>query len=275
MRAYVLDRRDRAVGELVRARVLIVAISLGMGAGCALTPPPHGYPTGALEIGLSSSYRDQINCPREDCERWFRTRLVKRGDLSVVVDASKRVLALRYSVRLMDAQGAKLIARKDNAGEVRVQIDRDLAPATYLIGVVSDPDGQAFDFRLQLAFEPAPPPPAAPPAPKFEIHSSAVLESVGYGRDAVAVLIESGAKKGMQVGFRGKLIDGGNQIGSVVIEQVFPDGSRARVVGTLSSPVTHATMALIEVPAGLGIGNTSEELPFEFPPTDEDGGQER
>ncbi len=245
---------------------------------CALTPPPHGDPTGALYLEPSGSYRDQVNCPRKDCERWFRTRLSRRGDLSVAVDASLHALALRYSVRLMDSRGARLIARKANAGDLRVHLQRDLAPATYLIGVVSDADGQAFDFRLRLAFDPVPLPPAPAP-PRFETHTSAVLETVGYGQDSVAVLIESGARLGMQVGFRGVLIDGGEEIGSVVIEQVYPDGSRARIEGALASPVTHTTVARIRVPAGLGIGDEtggegSEELPFEFPPTDEDGGQE-
>lgn len=263
----------------MRAHALLAVFFGGALTSCALTPPPHGYPTGALYLETSGSYRDRVNCPREDCERWFRTRLSRRGDLSVAVDASLRAQALRYSVRLMDSRGAQLIAREANAGDVRVHLQRDLAPATYLIGVVSDPDGQAFEFRVQLAFEPAPPASEPEPAPRFETHTSAVLETVGYGQDSVAVLIESGAKLGMQIGFRGVLIDGDEEIGSIVIEQVYPDGSRARIEGALASPVTHATVARIQVPTGLGIGDEtggegSEELPFEFPPTDEDGGQE-
>lgn len=264
-------------------RAIVLVVSLGVFAACALTPPPHGYPTGALYVDPTESYRDQVNCPRKDCERWFRTRLAKRGNLSVAVDASTRALALRYSVRLMDSRATQMLAQKANASEARVQVGRDLAAGTYLIGVISDPDGQAFDFRLQLAFRPAPEAPKAPPPPAFEIHSSAVLESVGYGQDAVAVLIESGEKAGMRVGFKGKLIDDGKEIGSVVIERVYPDGSRARIDGRLSGPVTHATLALIQVPAGLGLGDAVEqetdpdqppEVEFEFPPTDEDGGQD-
>ena len=132
---------------------------------------------------------------------------------------------------------------------------------------------------MQLAFDAAPPPPQEPEPPKFETHSSAVLESVGYGRDTVAVLIGSGQKLGMQVGFRGKLFDDGKEIGSVVIETVYPDGSRARVEGALSSPVTHATIARIEVPVGLGLGDSepedSEGDPFDFPPSDEDAERDR
>ncbi len=262
----------------MRTHALLVVLFGGTLISCALTPPPHGYPTRALYLEPSGSYFDRVNCPREDCERWFRTRLSRRGDLSVAVDASLRALALRYSVRLMDSRGTHLIARQANAGDVRVSLQRDLAPATYLIGVVSDSDGQAFDFRVRLTFDPAPLPPE-PASPRFETHTSAVLETVGYGQDSVAVLIESGAKLGMQVGFRGVLIDGDEEIGSVVIDQVYPDGSRARIEGTLASPVTHTTVARIRVPAGLGIGDEtggegSEELPFEFPPTDEDGGPE-
>jgi hypothetical protein len=66
----------------------------------------------------------------------------------------------------------------------------------------------------------------------------------------------------MRSGFTGRLVDKGVTIGKLVIEQVYPDGSRARVDGVLSAPVTHETVAEIDVPTGsLPSGDEAPEQP--------------
>ncbi|MBW2281811.1 MAG: hypothetical protein JRG76_10265 [Deltaproteobacteria bacterium] len=244
----------------LRPAVLLLAASLS--SACALTPPPHGYPTGALFLAPARPYVDRVNCPRKDCERWFRTRVGEKGDLRASVQVtSEDKSALRYSLMITDRE-AKTLVRDASGGAAHLEVKRSVPAGGYLVGVVAHKDSRAFDFSVRVDFEPAPPPPVKK-KPEFEIHSTPVLESVGYGQDTVAVLIESGEKRGMQVGFRGRLIDDGETIGSIVIEQVFPDGSRAKIEGALSSPVTHATIAEIRVPAGLGIGNAPDDAPAE------------
>ena len=162
----------------------------------------------------------------------------------------------------MDGRASNTLVRETSGG-LQVNVARSVPAGTYLVGIIAHKDGRAFDFSVRLGFQPAPPSEPVPEEPEFEIHSSQVLEAVGYGRDTVAVLIESGQSRGMQVGFRGRLVDAGETIGSIVIEQVFPDGSRAKIEGALASPVTHATIAEIQVPAGLGLGDAQEGAPAE------------
>jgi hypothetical protein len=90
------------------------------------------------------------------------------------------------------------------------------------------------------------------PEPQFRTQTSAVLEVEGWGEDSQAVLIELGRADGIQAGLRGRLIEEGEVIGEIVIEQVYPDGSRARIDGTLVTPVTPSTTVEVEVPVGEG-----------------------
>jgi hypothetical protein len=75
-----------------------------------------------------------------------------------------------------------------------------------------------------------------------------VLEVEGWGEHTQAVLIEFGSNHGIRRGLRGRLIQDGSTIGEVVVEQVYPDGSRARVDGPLLAPVTSKTIVEIDVP---------------------------
>jgi hypothetical protein len=234
--------------------VFSLLIALG---GCAITPPPHGYPEGALALTPAQPYHDTVNCRRKDCERWYRMRADRKGTFVVDVAGYEAGKALpQYSVLLTDHTGDNVLARESNLEQSRVRFDRDVGADTYLVGIVAPPKAGGFRFRVTLDFAAAPPSaPSEPPPPKYELHTSSVLESVGYGQDAVAVLIESGRKHGMRVGFRGRLIDGGTEIGRVVIEQVYPDGSRAKIDGALIAPVTHETVVEIDVPVGLAPGD--------------------
>jgi hypothetical protein len=229
-------------------------IALG---GCAITPPPHGYPEGALALTPAQPYHDTVNCRRKDCERWYRMRVDRKGTFVVDIAGYEAGRTLpQYSVLLTDHTGDNVLARESNLEQSRVRFDRGVGADTYLVGIVAPPKAGGFRFRVTLDFAAATPAaPSEPPPPQYELHTSSVLESVGYGQDAVAVLIESGRKHGMRVGFRGRLIDGGTEIGRVVIEQVYPDGSRARIDGALIAPVTYETVVEIDVPVGLAPGD--------------------
>jgi hypothetical protein len=59
------------------------------------------------------------------------------------------------------------------------------------------------------------------------------------------VLLDRGAPDAVEQGMTGELVDQGVIIGSFEIEEVYPDGSRARVQGTLSGQVGIDTIAAI------------------------------
>ena len=92
---------------------------------------------------------------------------------------------------------------------------------------------------------PAPsPPPAAEPA--AEPVMSDVLEVERQGRVPVAVLIEAGAEEGIRPGLAGELVEGDQVIGKLEVVDVYPEGSRARIVGGLAASITLDTRARVQ-----------------------------
>ncbi len=57
------------------------------------------------------------------------------------------------------------------------------------------------------------------------------------------MLLEAGTGTGVQRGMRGELRDGDITIGEIEIEAVYAQGSRARILGGLSAPITFDTRA--------------------------------
>src|SRR4030095_14214787 len=104
-------------------------------------------------------------------------------------------------------------------------------------------------YALRAGFKAAPPPPPAPPpAPRFETRRAAVLEVEGGRTSEQTVLLDAGEAAQLRPGMRGVLVDAGKKLGSVVIVNVYPDGSRARVEGVLAGPISPRTVAEIQVP---------------------------
>ena len=63
-----------------------------------------------------------------------------------------------------------------------------------------------------------------------------------------AVMIEAGEPDGVEAGMLGELFEGDEVIGQIEIVDVYPTGSRARIVGPLSAPVSFDTFSRIRVP---------------------------
>jgi hypothetical protein len=91
--------------------------------------------------------------------------------------------------------------------------------------------------------EPAAPATVEPPSPIYI--ESDLLEIERSGGVPVAVLLEAGASEGLTRGMVGELLDRGQVIGSLEIIAVYDEGSRARIVGELSVPITFETSARI------------------------------
>ena len=235
----------RSVGHIV----LLGAAGL-LAFGCAKPLPPNAVPGGALPLGAGARY-GELDCPRGDCVHWFRARVGEQGKLIIDVsdttaDASRPA---RFEVTLAD-RNANTLAADASLGRQQVQIIRGVDAASYLVAVSSARPGVRFNYSVRAEFRATPPPRPVHIEPKFDTLTSPVLEAEGYGRDTEAVLIEHGQRHGMRKGLRGRLIEDGVEIGKVVIDQVYADGSRAVVEGELSGPVTGATIVEIDVPIG-------------------------
>ncbi len=89
---------------------------------------------------------------------------------------------------------------------------------------------------------------ARPSAPKFQTVASEVLEVERDGGEPAFVLIEAGKHLGITVGLTGELVENGKSIGTIEVIEVFPDGSRVRILDRLSAPITIETKAQIRVP---------------------------
>jgi hypothetical protein len=91
---------------------------------------------------------------------------------------------------------------------------------------------------------PAAPASFEPPSPTYV--ESDLLEIERSGGKPVAVLLEAGASEGLRRGMLGELVDRGQVIGQLEIIAVYDEGSRARIVGELSVPITFDTAARIQ-----------------------------
>jgi hypothetical protein len=98
--------------------------------------------------------------------------------------------------------------------------------------------------------EPAPEPVPEPvvPAPRRWIVAE-VLDVEEASGEPFAVMIEAGEPAGIREGMRGELVEGDVVIGTIEIVDVYPSGSRARIVGPLSAPVSFDTVSRIPLDA--------------------------
>ncbi len=90
--------------------------------------------------------------------------------------------------------------------------------------------------------------PADTPTPAPRWIRSEVLDIEESGGEPSAVMIEAGVPEGVQEGMQGELINGETVIGRIEIVDVYKSGSRARIVGPLSAPVSFDTVSRIPVP---------------------------
>jgi hypothetical protein len=252
---------------------LAVVLAAALAAACSKPPPPDpdGALDGARSLPLDKPTEDALACDKRtnDCADWFRVRIKGQGRVVASVhllaepdadrgrddDDSKAPKHPEFTLELRDKSG-ELLSSVASEGRREAEAATD-AEAGSLFAVVSSPGGrQTLRYRVRAAFEPAapPPPPPPPPAreeppppPRIETRSGAVLE-VERNAGEEAVLIELGAAAGMKPGLRGRLLDGSREIGAVVVQDVYPDGSRARVEGALLGRISAQTRVEIEIP---------------------------
>jgi hypothetical protein len=231
-----------ALGLVALAGALLVT-------GCAKPQPDlDGKPAGAVPLELDSWRSDQLFCRTGDCSDWYRIQLRERGDLEV--DAVTPEGGERSFTLSLVTSGGEILTRTASAGSGRAQISWATSAGTYLIELTTtDQARRALAYDIQARFEPAPPPPPPPPPP--EIVSAEVIEVEG-APEPNAVLIDKGRDAGLTPGLRGRLVQDGQEIGRIEVQDVYPEGSRLRISGPLTAPITPKTQAEIEIPPGRG-----------------------
>jgi len=235
-----------------------VLLGLGIAVACAKPPvDPNGELLMATPIEVGELHSDELACERRknDCTDWFKFVVADKGDLAVtvLVDASPDA-DNAVSVELRDKQGT-VIDQASVAGP-ETRIATRIARGTYFV-TLGTLGKQAVPYRLRTSFDDAPAVSAKPPKSKpkrpqppkvrYETRTGNVLELEDEGGSS-AVLLGIGEAQGIRAGQEGRLVEGGRELAAIVIEEVFPDGSRARIRGELSAPITPRTKAEIRVP---------------------------
>jgi hypothetical protein len=226
---------------------------------CQPPPDPDGVPTGSQPLEVGSWHRDALDCGEGDCADWFWFETKSAGALRIDVakldDEEDEDEVPEFSLALAGADG-KALADAMNGGKSRVEIAHPKKKGRYVdaqrfavaVSTPAEREG-ALAYELRVTFTPKPRPPAPPPAaPRFRTVKAALLEVESQPGGGDAVLIDQGSRSGIERGQRGRLLVGGKKIADIEILDVYPDGSRAAVRGSLGAALAPDTVAEVDVP---------------------------
>ena len=218
------------------------------------TPDLDGLPSGARNLELEQRQVGQLHCRRRDCADWYRLSIPERGDLRLEVRAPELGYGdQNLSLTLADDQGQNPIANTMSVSDPDLGLAAHLQRGLYLVEVR---DGRVsrrakplnYDiFAHYERWEP-PPEPTPIPEPQFETLTSEVLEVVARPNQPDTVLLSKGSSDAVREDLYGRLIKDGAEIVEIQIIEVYPDGSRARLLDYPVEPIDHTTMAEIDIP---------------------------
>ena len=245
----------------MRARTLLLcgAFSLaGVAAGCQTTPvDPDGLPGGATLLPMGALHRDQLNCGKGDCADWYRLEVPDRGDLVVSLESPVGAVdgGRNLTVTLADGRGRQLETQAASPIDGRALITWQTNPGHYMVHVERPGKSRTplpYELSLRLVRPPPPPREPPPPPPQFDTVVGEVLEVEGGFGDPEAVLVDRGENDGVEPGQSGRLLNEDTTIATIVVVDAYPEGSRARIEGTLSAPISASTRVEIDVPIQSG-----------------------
>ena len=208
---------------------------------------------------------DALHCRQNDCENLYQLIMSRSGQVKVTANAPADPSLPDFVLELRDRDGHVIAEDRKLMKRPRV-ITRGLAPGLYLVAIMGrDKQDHLLSYKLRYdpiqkkrrrtqpppkitkdELPPIPPPPPPPPTtPKVWI-ASEVLEVERQGSEPVAVLLEAGTSQGMKPGLTGELVEADQVIGKLEVVDVYAEGSRARIVGALTAPITLDTTARLE-----------------------------
>ena len=228
-------------------------------------PDPNGSPPGNL-LPFDRWVGDQLHCARRDCQDWYFLRVPARGTVRVQAQSSNPDTALRSFILRLTDERVRILDDASSRGEAQMSVEKRLDAGTYYVGILTaDQVDTPLRYQVIAHYEewrpppppiapqptprprpPAPPPP--PPPPQFQTLRSEVLEVDRTPGDHPSVLLSHGSTSGVQKGQRGRLKEGSSLTANIEIIEVYPDGSRARLLDAPQQPITPSTQAEIDIP---------------------------
>jgi hypothetical protein len=251
--------------------VALLVAAVSMAAGCALlgtgrSSPPEpavpeaeaSSPTPAAETDPGRLVLDQwrqgwLHCAAQKCQNSYTVEVPRRGKLRVDARAPGGQGLPDFGVVIEDLQN-RLVGASIRPQERPRLVRKDVEPGLYRVQVYAlGSNGEMLSYDLvaklekkRTAAKPRPKP--RKPKPEFRVVKSEILEVEREGGEPTFVLIEAGERQALTPGLTGHLIENGNRIAGIKVVEVFPDGSRVRIVDRLSAPITIETTAEIRVP---------------------------
>lgn len=207
--------------------------------------------TNAPDLVLSQTREDTLHCAKGRCTQFYRLVVDKKKRISVRADAPSDPRLPDFSLVLEDRDG-HVVADDRKANQRPRRVIETLDPGLYYVRIVGhDKKDDQLSYKIvakqvykRRSAPRAPRKRAPPPPPTF--FESEVLEVERAGGEPVAVLIEAGTAQGMVPGQTGELIEGDVVIGKLEIVDVYAEGSRARILGGLTAPITLDTRARLQ-----------------------------
>jgi len=184
-------------------------------------------------------------------EGTYRLRVVSKGnqelfDFEVVAE-------LRKGEKKSRTAGTK---KKQSSPQKKKQQTKSSKPPDIPVAKLPTPP-DADELEQPVVEEPvAPPPPETvaepieelPPEPQAVWVVAEVLDVEEADGEPTAVMIEAGAPDGIVPGLQGELYEEDAVIGQIEVVEVYPSGSRAKIVGPLTAPVSFDTLSRIQIP---------------------------
>ncbi len=245
-------------------RIVVIAAVLPLVAACASSSQEERLAAPVLEPGAWTEAA--LHCRKDACENLYQLVMGRGGSVKVTVNAPADPALPDFTLELQDRDGHVIAEDRELMKRPR-NVTRGLAPGLYLVSIKgrgTRDDRLSYKVRYDVVTKTEvkkarpsppqaapksrpkpPPPPPPPPPPTTRWIASEILEVERQGGEPVAVLLEAGTSDGLKPGLKGELVDGGQPIAVLEVVDVYAEGSRARIVGALTAPITLDTTARI------------------------------
>ena len=248
-----------------RGQRFALSMAATLAAACASPPDdPDGVRGRAAPLEVGRAWNSQLECDAGDCADWYRIGLEEDGLLTIKTTIAPGNPDAQYLIVLENGFG-RALDQLDQTGGGSRELSRNLKAGFYMVGFVTkdEDSGDRFSYTVEASFEPDRPKrprarkpkkslqqPVSNPAPKprYSSMEAEVLEVEGKLSDPQGILLDVGRQAGVDESMLGELREGDNVIAQIEIVDVYPEGSRARIVGRLRRALTPSIRAYLRIP---------------------------